>query len=150
MSAFLVPRHHIDLIVRAYDKGPRDSSGQVSWRRYGGHFVRDGEYGHEEYMTPQDVGIMLYEANVESIKARYPDDPVMWEAGNEPYEYKAPREGLTIAETFKALHCYEYQACETPDWLTSDAHEFCQFLAKRIATVLPGYDEASWERTEVA
>ena len=38
-----------------------------------------------------------------------------------------------------AINCYEYQACEHPEWKTSEARDFCEALRDRMIRMLPGY-----------
>lgn len=44
----------------------------------------------------------------------------------------------------KAVTCYEYQACETPEWEDSEAFAFCQSLKDTCFRRLPGYEDAPW------
>ena len=39
---------------------------------------------------------------------------------------------LSEIETANALSCYEYQACEAPDWKKSEAERFCRYLRKHL------------------
>jgi len=42
----------------------------------------------------------------------------------------------------KAIACLEYQSCEHPGWLDSEARVFCQALRRVAITALPGYSAA--------
>ena len=50
-------------------------------------------------------------------------------------------------ELLSALACYEYQACETEDWESTEAAAFCRALRKELISRLSGYSEAPWEIT---
>jgi hypothetical protein len=44
----------------------------------------------------------------------------------------------------KAVHCYQYQACEHDAWPESDAYEYCKQLIEHMTQHLPGYGDAAW------
>jgi len=44
----------------------------------------------------------------------------------------------------KATHCYDYQACETPDYPESWAAAVMRQIREAAILHLPGYDEAPW------
>ncbi len=154
MSAFIVDKAHIDAIVAVALFGPSDSRSS-SWR------------GREPYMgqhkaepgTANLVGQQLIDTNVLSIKARYPDcidnpentpgpceqywnDPYAFPVA-EPHQYT----GLpTTAEALKIIACYEYQACEFPDWENSLSYHFCNSLRSRLVWCIPAVsEEDAWE-----
>jgi hypothetical protein len=121
MSAFVVSNRHIDFLISAA-------------HRYG----LPG-FG---YMTVDRVRVMLERENALSVA----------------YRYRQPGTDVTVAEravqlstaepdpvqVLKAVHCYEYQACEHPGWEESEARKFCQQLTEVAITKLPGYDAAPW------
>lgn len=51
---------------------------------------------------------------------------------------------LVPVAVLKLIDSYEYQACEHPEWETSEAHAFCSALRRALIHELPGYDEAAW------
>lgn len=158
MSAFMVSKRHIDLLVSTAFSGPRDATG--------GHWYKPNYQGSQcwDFDTLPFVGQMLIDANIKSLNARYPDTVTNPEAMPGPIaqywndgQYKAPslRDRLTIVEAFKAIACYEYQACEDEGWEQSYAHQFLDSFRHSLINVLPGYDDArgwdDWERkTEAA
>lgn len=152
MSAFMVSKRHIDLLVRTAYWGPRDE--------------RDIRPDHAWYRPPfkgfsnwqleqcNDLGELLVKENLSSIHARYPDTIANPDATPGPIEqyWLEPYElgdwfgsRLTPIEALKALDCYEYQSCEHPEWEQSEAHEFCQRFRHSLIGRLPGYDDAPWE-----
>lgn len=60
------------------------------------------------------------------------------------YGYRSPRQMREPVEILKAIDCYEYQACEAPNWDASVAKAFCQWLRKQAIYFLPGYEKAEW------
>ena len=44
----------------------------------------------------------------------------------------------------KAVSCYEYQACEHPGWLASEANLFCDALRHKLIGLLTIFGLASW------
>ena len=129
MSAFIVSHAHIQYLVAAL--------------------------AHYDLLqgTPQEIGQMLWDANIRSVWERYPGDMDDLPAPGGPYDYlpDTPRLALVPAQVAKAALCYQYQTCETEDaeqtqgWLTAQA------LLEAVAPLpqdprrLPGYQDAAWE-----
>jgi len=91
---------------------------------------------------------LLAQANVESLKARYPQDDVEAHAfANEAAVYDAARiELMQPIVMLKAVQCFEYQACEYEGWGESDAKLACSWIKSEAIRKLPGYDEAAgWD-----
>lgn len=122
MSAYQVSRAHVATLALFGEGG-------IS-RRFGGL-----------------VGLanLLAQANVESLKARYPQDEVeAHEFKNEAAVYNAARiELMQPLVMLKAVQCFEYQACEYEGWSASDAKLACSWLKAEAIRKLPGYDEAA-------
>lgn len=163
MSAFLVSKPHIDALVYAalsrrrcglswYDCDPVALEAQFtsSLDYFAVLHVHHREARHED---ADRLGRMLWQENLASVTARYPDDA----SGERPgpcgltdeqiaaYTYTSPRTRLEPVAILKALHCYEYQSCEHDGWRGSEAYQFCQALQAAMISALPGYDEADWE-----
>jgi hypothetical protein len=79
---------------------------------------------------------MLLAQNRRSVDFRYAESDI-----EEPYTH-ALSTTRTPAAMLKAIDCYEYQSCETPDWEDTEAARFCQALRAHLIHQLPGYDEA--------
>ena len=143
MSAFMVDKEHIDILIRVAMRGPE--GGQHQWYR---PYFQCQSINEE---MADVIGAELVRANMQSIEARYPDTRQgggvpgphdhYWE---QSYRYADPGYDMTIVEAFKAIDCYEYQACEFDGWDTSDAKNFCEALRHCLGSKLPGYDEAPW------
>lgn len=162
MSAFVVSKRHIDLLVRAaehYGKQGGQGSRMQWWQvdengEYAGwRYLEANEDDREEYYTLSQLGQILVSENVRSVHDRYPDDDV--DAGElpgpidayymGPYVYSDPGHILSPGEVFKALDCYDYQSCEHDGWRKSEAFAFCVALRDAACRAVPGYEEAPWE-----
>jgi hypothetical protein len=83
-----------------------------------------------EYVTEANASIyanLLWNENAKSIAYRYAE-PI---STIEPYEFTLYDNVRPRAAT-GCLNCYAYQACEHPEWPTSDAHDFCARLTRRL------------------
>lgn len=169
MSAFVVDKKHIDLLVRAaehaYPDGQPGVTTKMSWWRVDD----DGEYAgwrelnrnaetmedddYKAYFTPSQVGQILVDENVASVSSRYPDDDV--DTGElpgpidayymGPYVYNDPGRDLTPGEVFKAIDCLDYQSCEHDGWRKSEAFAFLAALRHAYCRRVSEYEEAPWE-----
>ena len=82
----------------------------------------------------------LFLENVASLRARYgADDP----NPIQPAKFRPIyRDQATIAQALGALSCYEYQACESENWVNSYAYALCQAMRKSLCRMVSG---DSWE-----
>jgi hypothetical protein len=123
MSAFQVSNAHIDALVHAR-----------SFCRYGQLLAGK---------TDTDVGQLLIRENMRSLAFRYRDQPVN-EKAIARYSFRGVRKSFTVVELIKAVHCYQYQACEHDGWEASDAARYCLDLLDVLVHALTGYSEAAW------
>jgi hypothetical protein len=147
MSAYLVDRIHIDLLVSLALE--RRADRRLCWYWQGNW--HDAGVDGATY-----VGRMLWTENLRSLVYRYPEDT----SGGRPgpcdlqdeeiagYTHTAQRYTLTPVEGLQAILGYEYQACEHPGWEESEARAFCEALRHALIRRLPGYDAAPWCWTE--
>lgn len=92
--------------------------------------------------TMDVIGQLLIDANAASVNHRYDEDNAY------VYAYRRPRHiEWSPVELLSAIAGYEYQACETPDWATSEAHAFCTRLRQIVIRHLPGWDAGPWTIT---
>lgn len=152
MSAFIVPKEHIDLLVTA---GLRQPTHRDRLRWYWGNPTKTREL---DPATAHDVGQMLWGRNLASVAYRYPNDV----SGTRPgpndfqdshvtqYRFQRIMGTLNEATVLKAIQCYEYQSCEDPDWEGSEAKAFCETLLSSSISRLPGYEQAPWGFTNRA
>lgn len=158
MSAWMVSKEHIDLLVDVAITGPRSDRAvspdsawhRVSWRRDSEDWRSGVQLGSD--VTPDELGEMLTLENLRSINYRYPDTfgnaedtprdgEVFWP---EPYRFERHGYTMTPAEALNAIDCYEYQACEHPEWNESEAKRFCEALRSALISCIPGWRDAPW------
>ena len=162
MSAYLCDPHHIGHLAAWY-AGTGDSHGARHWIEQAGESERADEYN----IAPA-LARVLARANIASLAYRYPDDT----PGNRPgptgigsdeayieeCSYVARAAGpwrdhaghRTLVQVLKALSCYDYQACETPDWRGSPAQTLTDWIQDSAVALLDGYEEAEWGWPETA
>lgn len=142
MSAYIVAREHVDLLVRLIIEGPAGVpvNPGTAW------YLRSYVMG-----TADELGQALVSECVASVAYRYREAP---EAGTlpgpvdryylEPYAYRRPVHRLTVPEALKALDGYEYQSCEHPGWEASPVRRLCDQVRGAVIHHVPGYDPAPW------
>lgn len=156
MSAFIVSKTHVDLLVTAgldltnHGSGVRwNASASANRVDYRPRTVIDLSYSLTDDLVPASaVGSMLWAENLTSVAYRYPSD----ENGERPgpigfedawvllYRFDripGPVRPLTV---LSALSTFEYQSCEHPGWDTSEAKRYCDALRNTAIRFLPGYD----------
>lgn len=151
MSAYMLDKTHIDLIVHLALYGPSGAPVNPGASWYRPHFGNPAK--RVEYENLNEVGQLLVTENLRSIQFRYPDTvsnpenaPGPSEAyWLEPYTYSDPRYRLTPIEGLKAIACYEYQSCEHPEWKDSNAKQFIDALRNSLIERVAGFDKAPWE-----
>lgn len=128
MSAFIVSRTHIDVIV----SGAVDVLPDLP-RRHG---------------AADAVGQILWKENVRSVVTRYPQIGGSEEARSHLFAAETYRHtryyGVTHAALAKAIHCLDYQSCETDDWPSTPAYAILDEIEAAILRALPGYEQAPW------
>lgn len=166
MSAFIVLQEHIDALVEAAAAVvPGEHRSGLSWwtctdleLRQSSHAEREAwrrEIGCSDRARASEVGMMLWAENLASIDYRYPD---CVETGGYPGPNDFTRDSVlgyvfsgspmlrrSPVAILKAIDCYDYQSCEHPGWVTSEARNFCQALRAKMIGQLPGYRDAQWE-----
>ena len=134
-------RHaHVELGVLR-DVHPAASVSRLYW---------GSEHRWVDLLNASEVGDMLVRECVRSVHYRYDDseelpgpDDAYW---TEPYRFPTyvrmgPGPAAWLA---KQIACYEYQACEHPEWDGSEAHALCEAMRLQILRTLPGYEAAPW------
>ena len=138
MSAFEVSEAHIDALVEAR-----------SWIEYTftPRPLRE--------MSDDEIGQMLRLENIRSLHYRYPAHVQPTDKARcAAYRFKRSRliaalggvddRAVNCVKLIKAIHCYEYQSCEHPEWEGSAAHAYCKDILARLVEYLPGYADAPW------
>jgi hypothetical protein len=168
MSAFLVSKAHIDVLVTAATRFDRyDSIPQLPWDMLIADpvaFRRMVEplphaVGAPQAWRPRSIarrgGFLAYEdelgralwlANAASIRARYGSgaEEATGEALDKIRAYHHALNARDPVTVIKACHCYAYQSCEVSDWDTSWAKAATDALERCAVRHLPGYEEAPW------
>lgn len=132
MSAFMVSREHIRYLVSAAKL-----------------------YGMAAAENPTALGQMLWDENLKSIHARYPDTignpPNMPGPIGEDFKYiHQTVSRIDPVQVLKAIQCLEYQSCEHEGWKQSRAKQVLDGLMHHTIDKLPGYDKAQWEIRSLA
>ena len=161
MSAYIVPKAHIDAMVSAaasVEHG-HHSSGMDWWTVDDLRAVTDymscrREVGYSDQAQLDRVGGMLWGENLVSIQYRYPDTieggcypgPSDFDPSQvDTYSHRGMPRGFDPIAILKAIAGYEYQSCEHPGWKASEARFFCDALRLKMIRNLPGYNDAAWE-----
>jgi hypothetical protein len=103
-------------------------------------------------MTPDEIGRMLWNENLESAKYRYPGDT----DGNRPgpidfrdrdvetYTWQETAE-LPPERLHATLAGYQYQACEHPGWAESEAYQVTAKLRQPLKDAGVVMDDEGWD-----
>jgi hypothetical protein len=145
MSAFVVENELLDFVLDFARQQPHG----------GAYIYRPSTHQHMPVDTPEAlsaIGQILHDENVRSVNCRYREeeaaDPYVWKphaAAGVQFRAYAPADRLTRAvAVLKALACFDYQACETDDYGTTDAAAIVRYLREAAIHALPGYDAAKW------
>lgn len=93
------------------------------------------------------TGKMLRAENAKSLLTRYSDDPEMYASDVDGYVFRAdPDENLPAVHL--ALHSYDYQSCESDDYMDSEAARFVERWTEAITKKLGTTNEAIMELAE--
>jgi hypothetical protein len=135
MSAYVVDPAHIKALVFWSAEGARRVSYYWEGKR------RDIQ-GNEAR-----IASVLHSENVRSVNARYESHDTA-----DGFRYSAPKSralrSLSPIAIIKACHGYAYQACESDEWETSEAHAIIGAIEAHAVRMLPGYDSAAWSLSD--
>ena len=87
----------------------------------------------------KELGTMLKQQNYDSVAYRYKEQKEVVS-----YSFKRQLNSIPAVYALKILDCYEYQACETPDYSRSLVAGLCAKLRRTLITMLPGYNDSNW------
>ena len=129
MSAYVVNQEHISAMLQAATPRYPGDGHNYRWqgvsRSFGGH--------------AQEIGQILLDENYRSVNYRYSEDD------KPPRFVNHPARSCSAVELIKLIHCYQYQACESPDWEQTEAYAIAAYLEGAAVRKLPGYEDAMWE-----
>jgi hypothetical protein len=139
MSAFTLDTVHVDALLTAglafcTEKSP------LTWHYPPPTPADPSTVERQCTLTPVSagrVGAMLLTENARCVNYRYDQDN--WEP---PYLFHRLPGTPDPLVVLKAIACLEYQSCEHPGWLASEARVFCQALRRVTIPELPGYHDA--------
>lgn len=89
-----------------------------------------------------EIADILRRANVDSLKARYGHGEDTEGYSFTEYRNKA---ALTPLAILKACICFDYQACEIPNYETTLAAQITASIVNSAVRELPGYDAQHWD-----
>lgn len=148
MSAFVVHIEHIRTLIWAGLNYTRPGS-HMTWHvpdpenAVSPENVQSSFGRHYRQLTrdnAETIGQILLDENVRSVNHRYEEDEL------HVYSHAAPSDKRwTPLEILSAITCYEYQACETPEWSNSEAYAICSALRDTLVRAMPGYSDGPWE-----
>ncbi len=114
MSAWVVSKQHIDLLVsalRTFEIAPTGKS-------------------------VDEIGRELWGENVSSVNYRYGA-----EDETPPYTFTMP-DLTTVTVIYKQARCYDYQSCEHPQWEASTAYRWINLLIRKLDPMVDDSSDA--------
>ena len=141
MSAFIVEDKTINKIVTWFRREIyRRESSCID------HLAKKYDIDLISDLWDEPLAKAMFALNCNAVNARYGEGeaekfrPLDYTYRPEPY--------LTLIEVFKALQCWLYQCCEGDIPETSKLYQFFReienYLARKIVSNLPEYDNAEW------
>lgn len=85
------------------------------------------------------IGQILKEENYRSVNTRYDE-----ETKPDAFKYKDSSPLYSVVQLLKLCDCYEYQSCESSDYVNTNACTIINRIRKNLIAHLPGYDDAHW------
>lgn len=155
MSAYIVNEAHIDALI---DVAKQYDSPRSPLRWFWGNPARIERLN--EY-NPTELGRMLFAQNARSVGDRYNETPEpvaltysyrpTGKLGREMFPGLINMTGVkefTAIEAHSIIRGYCYQACETSDWVETEAYAFCEALKNKILDRLAPVDSDWWGVTD--
>lgn len=127
MSAYIVEKITIDAIVHFFSR--------TQYNLYVGNTLR---FDPNKFNDLQRIGQILTDENYRSVNYRYDTETLA------PIYLYHRTQAFAPVVILKLLACYDYQACETPDYERSIACKIANEIRKNAVTFLPGYEDAPW------
>lgn len=152
MSAYMVSRTHIAYLIDAAMSDITNYHFHWYWRENRETFqLRPGDFE-----AAAKAGQMLWDANKESIMARYPKTKKDFSNAPGPtdenyiYSWHYPnfQHVFDPLQVISACRSFDYQACEYEGWRESSACAFVTSLMLYAIKKLPGYNDTAWGAPE--
>jgi hypothetical protein len=142
MSAYIVHTDQIDLIVTAAVTGVPHDRDLAVWNH------RTSSRHSWSLVDADELGQLLIAANVESVNYRYNEStPVP------AYKFRQVSSLNSMLATWgdvlRAIDCFEYQACEVPDYHLSLAHIAIDGIRRKVVDRMVSfhYPDTDWSWT---
>lgn len=130
MSAFIVSDYHINYLLNWANR-----------QRYFSIKIGPTDYRGDDSKSLESLGNLLKRANYQSVNTRYNQKDVP-----EPFKLEwLLSTKIDPVQVIKACDCFDYQACEVPDYERTDAAKVIDRIRSGAWHALPGYEEAEWE-----
>jgi hypothetical protein len=121
MSAYLVPKEHIDAILASYARALKATR------------LEKPDLDH--------IGRALWKENARSVAYRYKEaSDTQWEG----YKHTALAVDMTPIQAYKLVDCLEYQSCEHPGWETSEANKLCRRIKDTLIASTAEWQSGQW------
>lgn len=121
MSAYVVNNKTINVIASGFldmDLNYRNKENEIYTASLGGLIYPIDEIGHI-------IATDLLKANYDSVNYRYNEN-------TEPHEIKFEKVAYNLGELLGCIKCFNYQACEVPQWEDSLIYKDLQCLKNAI------------------
>jgi len=151
MSAFLVSPEHIAEMCKWAFNGSYIHCWNMVERR-------EIKCGFDKPLESHTAAEILARANIESIEARYPNNPDMLRDDFMDLvvglSRKVGRHQLIAADIYNMCLCLDYQSCEVENWVSKDAYWLIRAImakaSREMASALRAqisweFDDEQWE-----
>lgn len=140
MSAWVVSKHHIDLLVSSAIE-----------RRIFLHLPNVAEPVVATLAIADLIGTMLWRENIRSVAYRYnlcgKDEEAGYLRELAAYRFRQYT-GVRAAAASAALACYDYQSCECPDYRATVAAHFVDVMLAAIGPCETGNEPWGFDTAE--
>lgn len=139
MSAFVVENNHINAILNyLHEHSKKNTCKYVS------------NYNLTDHEDLTKIGQILLDENIRSVAFRYKAKTELIFADfatsqQQKFDFVLnQKQKFTSIQILKALHCLEYQSCESPCFKSTQAYELIHEIEYITICNLQGYAEAEW------
>ncbi len=133
MSAYMCDKHHLIYLAKFYES--RHRPGRMA-----------GQHAYEHLLSENRRSVLYRysDCTEEDMPGPIGETWELTEREFDGYVWTA----FNPVQVIKAAQCYEYQACETPDYGSSEAHKIIEGIIAAAQYMLPGYEDAKWGAPE--